>query len=59
MDHEWSSLEVAKTEHRTAIVAILAENGYTVRITRRKKTDKTRNYTYYVEYKKESQANGG
>ena len=56
---EWKSLEIAKAEHRITVSAILVENGYTVRIDRRRKTDKARNYTYYVECKKESQANGG
>lgn len=56
---EWRSLEISKAEHRITVSSVLVENGYTVRITRRRKTDKARNYTYYVEYKKEVQANGG
>lgn len=59
MDNEWGSIKIAQPNYRAAITSMLAENGYTVRITRRKEPEKARAYTYYVEYKMEAQNYGG
>lgn len=46
---EHVKIDVAGAADRDALVAILARNGYTVRIGREKR-GKSNNYTYFVEY---------
>ncbi len=50
---QWHKIKVMKEEDRAAMAQILVKEGYEVRQRRYKETEKSRAYTYYIEYFKE------